>query len=273
MADRALLPALWRVETVERETDDTVTLDLTPGPEAEPIAFAPGQFNMLYVFGVGEVPISISGDPGAASLRHTVRAVGAVSAALCALKSGASVGLRGPFGSSWPLEEADGRDVVIIAGGIGLAPLRPLLECLYAESDRFGRISLLYGARSPEQLLFEADRRRWAERFDVQVTVDRAGGDWTGAVGFVTELIDRAQFDGGSGVACLCGPEIMMRFVAGELHGHGVEDERIWLSLERNMQCAVGTCGHCLFGPEFICKDGAVFRYDRVAHLLAVKAL
>jgi len=270
-----LTPRVARVLKRRRETPGVFTLDIAlDGGTSGPAAFAPGQFNMLTVFGVGEVPISFSGDPAEpARLAHTVRGVGAVSNAMAGLKPGAPIGLRGPFGVGWPIDEARGRDVVIIAGGIGLAPLRPLLYGLLAERESFGKIVLLYGARSPGDILFRNELQRWRRRFDmeVEVTVDHAATDWRGHVGVVTKLIPRSQFDPLESTAFVCGPEVMMRFAIKALETAGVADDSIYLSMERNMKCAVGLCGHCQFGPAFICKDGPVFRYDRVRDLLALK--
>ena len=272
----SLLPRSFRVERVRKETLDTFTLELRP-PEVEaPFAFAPGQFNMLYAFGVGEVPISISGDPARpASLVHTTREVGTVTRAMRRLKPGDTLGVRGPFGSGWPVAEARGADVVIVAGGIGLAPLRPALHHVLAARNYYGNVALLYGTRTPADILFRQELQQWHSRFDLQVhvTVDRALGDWKGNVGVVTTLIPRAGFDPQSTVAMVCGPEIMMRFTVLELEKRGVARENIYLSMERNMKCAVGFCGHCQYGPTFICRDGPVFRYDRVAPLLAVREI
>jgi NAD(P)H-flavin reductase len=271
-----MLPQPYRVQRARRELHDTWTLDLAPGERDGAITYRPGQFNMLYAFGVGEIPISISGDPTrAASLVHTVRAVGAVSRALCALKSGSAVGVRGPFGSAWPLEECQGRDVLVMAGGIGLAPLRPVVYELLAHRQRYGRVWLLDGARTPGDLLYKAEVERWQTRgtIDVLVTVDRGIAAWTGSVGVVTRLVERARFDAATAIAMVCGPEIMMRFSARELLNRGIAADRIYVSLERNMQCAVAHCGHCQFGPVLVCRDGPVFRYDRVADLLLVREL
>ena len=262
-----MLPHPYCVQHVRRETGDTFTLELEPQTNGAAPAFAAGQFNMLYVFGVGEVPISISGDPTRpGTLVHTTRAVGPVTKAMVKLKRGEVVGVRGPFGRSWPVQEAAGSDVVIVAGGIGLAPLRPALYHLLAERKNYGRIVLLYGVRTPAEILYRRDLELWRARFDleVRVTVDRAMGDWLGNVGVVTTLIPRAPFDPLSTVALVCGPEIMMRFTLQELKKRGVPLEDIYVSLERNMKCAIGFCGHCQFGPNFVCKDGAVFRYDRI---------
>ncbi len=261
-----MLPRPYVVERVRRETADTFTLELRP-QDGGIAPFVAGQFNMLYVFGVGEVPISVSSDPAwVKTLAHTTRAVGAVTKAMCKLKRGEVLGVRGPFGSHWPVKESAGADVVIVAGGIGLAPLRPAICQLLAERENYGRIVLLYGTRTPADILFRRDLEIWRSRFDleVHVTVDRAMGAWRGNVGVVTTLIHRAPFDPLNAVAAVCGPEVMMRFTVQELRKRGVEPENIYLSLERNMKCAIGLCGHCQFGPAFVCRDGPVFRYDRI---------
>ncbi|MGE5269466.1 MAG: FAD/NAD(P)-binding protein [Thiohalocapsa sp.] len=266
-----MVPTVVRVRTRRRETRDTWTLALDAGQH-----FAPGQFNMLYAFGIGEIPVSISGDPAAPRpLVHTVRAVGAVSDALTRLRPGEALGLRGPFGTPWPVDDAAGSDVVVIAGGLGLAPLRPAIYRLLATRERFGRIALLYGTRSPEDILFRRELERWRRRFDlaVEVTVDHAPDSWHGDVGVVTKLIGRAGFDPARTAAMVCGPEIMMRFAAAALGDAGVPPARIYVSLERNMKCAVGQCGHCQFGPTLLCRDGAVMRYDRVQPLLMTREL
>lgn len=275
-APEPLLPTPWRIEQVRQETADTFTLSLAPTGAPTPLSFAAGQFNMLYVFGIGEVPISISGNPTAPTpLTHTTRRVGTVTRAMAKLKPGDALGVRGPFGTGWPLAEAAGRDVVLVAGGIGLAPLRPALYYLLAHRQNFGRIVVLHGTRTPQDLLFRSEVRRWSQRDDlyVQGTVDRAAGPWRGNVGVVTTLIPQAPFDPSNSVALLCGPEVMMRFTALELQKRGLPAERIFVSLERNMHCAVGYCGHCQYGPEFVCRDGPVFRYDRVKPWLNVREL
>ena len=275
-AAEPMLPAPWRVEQVRKETADTFTLALAPVAHAPPLTFAPGQFNMLYVFGVGEVPISISGNPAEPSpLTHTTRAVGTVTRAMWKLKPGDTLGVRGPYGTGWPVADAAGREVVLVAGGLGMAPLRPALYQLLARRADFGRIVVLIGARTPQDLLFRPELRRWAARRDLHVhaTVDRAVGQWRGNVGVVTTLIPHAPFDPSNTVVMVCGPEVMMRFTALELQKRGVPPERIFVSLERNMKCAIGFCGHCQYGPSFVCKDGPVFRYDRVKPLLNVREL
>ena len=264
-----MLPVAYRILRVRRETHDTRTLEIDAGDRG--LAFAPGQFNMLYAFGKGEVPISISGDPARpARLVHTVRAVGAVSRALADSQAGGMLGVRGPFGTHWPLRAAETRDVVLVAGGIGLAPLRPALYALLGARERFGRIVLLYGARTPGDLLYGRELARWREDVDLQleVTVDRAAGDWRGHVGVVTTLLGRAEFDPDGSVAMVCGPEVMMRFVVRDLLDCGMDPARVHVSMERNMKCAVGHCGRCQFGPAFVCKDGPVLSFDRIADLI-----
>lgn len=262
-----MLPAVYRVLRVRHEIADTFTMELEPGDGSAVPSFACGQFNMLYVYGVGEIPISISGNPAQVSpLVHTTRAVGVVSRAMRELKPGDALGVRGPFGSSWPVESAEGKDVVIVAGGIGLAPLRSVMHHVMDRRERYGRVALLYGARTPADILYRRELEHWRAQFDldVLVTVDRAAGAWRGSVGVVTKLIPRAPFDPLNTIAFVCGPEIMMRFTATELEKRGVAPDRLYVSMERNMKCAVGLCGHCQFGPRFVCKDGPVFRYSDV---------
>ena len=268
-----MTPRLGRIRRHRRETHDTFTLEIEP-EGGRPFAFRPGQFNMLYVFGTGEVPISISGDPDAPHvLTHTTREVGTVTRAMRRLKPGDAIGLRGPFGSGWPVEEAEGRDVVVIAGGIGLAPLRPVVYHLLAHRERYNRVVLLYGTRTPQDILYHREVRRWSSRLDVNVfaTVDRATRQWHGHVGVITTLIPRAPFDPNNALAMVCGPEAMMHFTVLELYGRGLEAEQIYLSMERNMQCAIGLCGHCQYGPSFVCKDGPVYRFDRIESIFSVR--
>ena len=269
-----ITPWPYRIHKVVRETHDTFSLDVVPREGARPRTFQPGQFNMLYAFGVGEVPISISGPKsGSKGMIHTVRDVGVVTGALHKLKKDQTIGLRGPFGSAWPIEEAKGYDVVIMAGGIGLAPLRPALYALLDQRDKFGEIVLLYGVRRPEDLLFTKEFENWRGKYGVQVklTVDTADREWKGNVGVVNTLVQRAKFDPSNTVAMICGPEVMMRFAVSELKRREVPEDQIFITMERNMKCAVGFCGHCQFGPAFVCKDGPVFRYDKVKQFFVVR--
>jgi len=268
-----MTPRTFRVVSKVRETDDIVTLALDPveGPQIE---LLPGQFNMIYAFGIGEVPISMSGRREE-SLLHTVRAVGAVTRAICEVDDDDVLGMRGPFGTDWGVQNHPGADVLIVAGGIGLAPLRPAIEQVLANRDLYGRFSILIGARSPELLVFDKDISRWRARLDTEVlvTVDVATSQWRGEVGLVTDLLPRAPFDPSKTVALICGPEIMMRGVATALLDRHVAPDRIRVSLERNMKCAIGHCGHCQFGPEFICKDGPIFPYRHVEELMRVREI
>jgi NAD(P)H-flavin reductase len=268
-----VVPRAFRVRRKRRDSRDTVTLELDP-IEGLPLSFTAGQFNMVYVMGVGEVPISISGSPlDPAPLVHTVRGVGPVSQAICEISRGATIGVRGPYGVGWPMVETVGKDIVLIAGGIGLAPLRPAMQQILAQRERYGRVALLAGARTPQDLLYVAELQKWRARFDVEVlvTVDSAAGGWAGHVGVVTKLIGLARFESDETVAMLCGPEVMMRFCVTELLQRGLRSEDIYLSMERNMKCAVGFCGHCQFGPTFVCKDGPVFQYARLEPFLKIR--
>jgi NAD(P)H-flavin reductase len=259
-----MVPAVARVVDRRRETADTWTLELEPRLE-----FEPGQFTMLASGGAGEVPISISGDPDGGRLVHTVRAVGAATRAICAAEPGRALALRGPFGTPWPTEAIEGADVVFVAGGIGLAPLRPAILRLLARPERYGRVTVLHGARTPDQLLYPGLLERWG----AATIVDTAGPGWTGGVGVVTKLIERAAIEPGTTVALLCGPEIMMRFAAPALAAKGVPADRTYVSLERNMQCGLGHCGHCQLGPTLICRDGPVYRWSDVEPWLGVREL
>ncbi len=263
-------PAPARVISRRRETHDTVSLVVEGGGGGP----RPGQFNMLYALGQGEIPISISGSSDGLTT-HTIRAVGPVSSALAGLRPEAVIGVRGPFGRGWPLDQCRGRDVLVIAGGVGLAPLRLAVLALLEERDAYGRLTLLYGARTPEDLLFRRELERWRGRFDFQVlvSVDAAGRGWRGDVGVVTGLFRRVAVDPDETVALVCGPEVMMRFAAAGLQELGVEPDRTWVSMERNMQCGAGVCGHCQLGPFVICRDGPVFNMAQVGDLMGVREL
>ncbi len=266
------LPKTCTVGRVEKLTEDTVSFTLSPDDGSE-VVFEPGQFNMIYAFGVGEIPISISGGDSN-NFHHTVRAIGSTSKALLNLKPGMKVGIRGPYGSTWPLRVCEGGDVVVVAGGIGLAPIRPVVQYLDDHRDKFNKRILLIGARSPDHLIFHEDIERWKEAgIEVHISVDTATPNWKGTVGVVTKLFSNIDFDAGNAKAIVCGPEIMMRFCAGEFIARGLPPEDIYISMERNMKCAIGLCGHCQFGADFICKDGPVFTYERVGKRMTVKEL
>lgn len=283
----AALPAAvanpWLSDTVVvRETVaeapgvTTYRLAFADERRAEAFTFRPGQFGMLYVPGVGESPIGISG----ASQRErtwsfTVRVAGNTTRALSGLRAGDTLGLRAPFGSAWPLDECLGADVLIVAGGLGLPPLRPVIHELIAHRRQYGRVTLIYGSRTPDTLIYAREYDDWLRQgIDVLTTVDRADLGWTGHVGVVPLLVDSLQpLVPERTIVLTCGPEVMMRYTVRSAVARGIPVERIWISTERNMQCAVGLCGHCQLGPEFICKDGPVFRYDRVERYLAVEGL
>jgi NAD(P)H-flavin reductase len=266
------------IRDIRNEVEGVATYDLAFQDEAVRAAyrFTPGQFNMLYLPGAGEIAISISDDPKDTDVfSHTVRVAGNVTRTLARMKVGDTLGLRGPFGTCWPLADCIGRDVILVAGGIGLAPLRPAVYALLNDRRQFGRLNLLYGARSAETLLYASEYGEWTGRgLIVHTTVDRSTPPWQGNVGVVTLLLQRLQsFDPNHAVLLCCGPEVMMKFTVMAALNRGLAPEQIWVSMERNMQCAVGLCGHCQLGPEFICKDGPIFRYDRIAPFIDIERL
>lgn len=254
------------VSSVRKETPDTFTLlfDLRDG--RGPADFMAGQFNMLYLYGVGEVPISVASWRKEKSLMHTVRSVGTVTTLITKLGVGEPIGLRGPFGKQWPLADAAGKQLLVIAGGLGLPPLRPVIEEARAKPDRFDGVKILYGARTPDDLIYRHEYEKWgtAEGCEFLLTVDRGTKGWSGNVGVVTTLFRNAGIHPKQAVAFVCGPELMLKFSILELTRMGVSPENIFVSMERNMSCGVGTCGHCQLGPLFICRDGPVFDYPRL---------
>jgi NAD(P)H-flavin reductase len=268
-----MVPESFVVRERVQETADTWTLVLDALDRAGP-AIGPGQFVMVYVFGVGEVPISVSGPPDRAGpVVLTVRAVGAVTEAICATEPGGVLGLRGPIGTAWPIADAQGADVIVVAGGIGLAPLRPVVLHALDRRPEYGEVVVLYGARTPDDLLFTSQLDEWRSDAAVDVTVDAAELGWRGKVGVVPKLLPGAAFDPERAVAFVCGPEVMMRFTVQALLDRGVAPDRIHLSLERNMRCGLGHCGHCQLGPTLICRDGPVYSYATAAPWLEVREL
>jgi NAD(P)H-flavin reductase len=266
-----MTPQPARVVRAKRETQDTFTLDVAPVDGPLP-GFDPGQFSMLYVFGVAELPISISGDPDReGGLTYTVRSVGPATQALISRTENDCVGIRGPFGNAWPLESARGKDIVIVAGGIGLAPIRPAIYRIMHRRQEYGRLIILYGARSPGDVLYRKQLAQWGHHLNTQVlvTVDYGGLHWRGNVGVVTTLFRHVRLNPERTVVFVCGPEIMIRYVAMELNQRGVAGPDIYVSMERNMKCGIGLCGHCQFGPLFVCRDGPVYPYSRVAGWMA----
>jgi NAD(P)H-flavin reductase len=273
----SMIPSFAEIRRVIWETDDTFTLLIDPPKNnGTGFSFVPGQFNMVYSFGIGESAISISSDPAKPNiLAHTIHRVGIVTSALSKVKRGDLIGIRGPFGRGWPLEEAVGKDVCIATGGIGLAPLRPVIYSLIRRRDAFRRIIILYGARSPLDLLYRVELEQWSKLPNIEVitTVDRGDWTWKGYIGVVTNLFSYIKMDSRETIAMVCGPEVMMKFTVEELQRRGLTPEQIYISMERNMKCGVGLCGHCQFGPKFICKDGPVFRLPEVYHLLEKKEI
>ncbi len=270
-----MTPTPFRVRSAREELSHTFTLELVP-PNGD-FQFKPGQFTMVYAFGIGEVPISISSSPTReATILQTIRRTGAVTHALGRLKPGDFVGIRGPYGTPWPMEEAEGRDLLIIGGGIGLAPLRPAIYHAMENRDKYERVIVLYGTRTPDDILFKSQLERFSARTDVTslITVDAADRGWQGSVGVVTRLIGRVGFEPSNTTAMVCGPEIMMTVTAERLmEGYAMAPENIYVTMERNMKCGIGVCGHCQFGSKFICTEGAVFPYTEVGRLFEIKGV
>jgi len=263
-----MLPHLATIQAVKPEAYgiSTFSVAFVDPEERARYRFQPGQFNMLYLPGAGEVAISLSSDPGESGMMgHTVRYAGSVTRAIGRLKPGDTIGVRGPYGSQWPLKKTLGHDLLIVAGGIGLAPLRPAILSILSQRDAYGRVLLLYGARTPADLLYTGEFEAWQRRgIDVHVTVDLADENWKGQVGVVPQLFYRVRVDHKKTLVMTCGPEIMMRFVIYEALARRIPKESIFISMERNMKCAVGFCGHCQFGPTFICKQGPVLNFAAI---------
>ena len=270
------LPA--EAEIVERidETRDifTLRLRLTDAAAHAAYDFAPGQFNMLYLHGVGEVAISIVSDPEeGGTLDHTIRALGRVTKGLAALRPGQCIGIRGPYGRGWPMQEAEGRDVLLITGGLGCAPLVSVINYIVLRRPRYGKLCIVQGVKHSADLIWRDRYERWSELPDTRVLLaaDRGAADWRWHVGLVTDLLQDVDIEPDRAVALMCGPEAMMNAAARSLLARGFDATQLHLSMERNMHCAVAQCGHCQFGADFVCRDGPVFSYDRIARLLPVK--
>lgn len=266
--EHLLAPNWAEIKEIVHEAEDVATFWLEYSDEAlaNNYTFGHGQYNMLYLPGYGEAAISISSDPEKPRLiGHTIRFVGNVTRAISRLQIGESIGIRGAFGTTWPIEAYKGHDIVLAAGGIGLAPLRPVIYHILNHREDYGRVVILYGARTPNDLLFRQEYSEWEKQgIEVMPTVDRADDNWEGQVGVVPMLFYHLRFDNEKTVVFSCGPEIMMRFVVFEGLARRISPERMYLSMERNMKCGQGFCGHCQLGPFFICKDGPVFRFDQL---------
>jgi NAD(P)H-flavin reductase len=272
-----MVPHLVKINKMVWETEQVFTIYLTPNEGMDgKFSFLPGQFNMLYVFGIGEAAISISSSPyKPGTIIHTIHKVGTVTSALSKFKKGSYVGIRGPFGNGWPVEEAKGNDICILAGGIGLAPLRPVIYSLFKNRRDFGKITILYGARTPQDMLYRVELEQWSKlnNVRVEVTVDHGDQSWKGNIGFAANLLSYVELDNKNTITMICGPEMMMKYSIEELIEKGIPAQNIYLSLERNMKCAVGFCGHCQYGPNFICKDGPVFNYPEIRYLFERKEI
>jgi NAD(P)H-flavin reductase len=268
-----MVPRPFRIERVRREVEATFTWHLRAHDGAA-FHYLPGQFNMLYAPGVGESAISISGDCREPSiLVHTVREVGAVTKAMGHLRAGATVGVRGPFGSGWPVEAGYGHDVVFVTGTIGLAPLRPLIYEVLHRREHYGKVIICYGSRGVDDILYERDLHQWRGRFDleVHVTVHTSPSGYRGRVGSVAGAVKIANFHGPNTVAYVCRSEALTRPAVQALADRGITSDRIYVTLERNMKCGIGFCGHCQFGPTFMCKEGPVYRFDGIERIFAIR--
>lgn len=265
-----MIPVPFVISKIKRENKDTFTIELETPNKFE---FKAGQFNMLYLFGVGEVAISISGDQNKTDkLVHTIRNVGTVTNRISNLKKNDVLGVRGPFGSSWKIENFHQKDIFIIAGGLGLAPVRPIIYYIINNRNKFNKVTILYGTKKPSEIIFEKELHKWKSKFDIdlKIIVDKPDSNWKGNTGLITTLIKDLNIDPNKSIAMICGPEIMMKFSAIEMENKGVNPQNIYLSMERNMKCAIGLCGHCQYGSKFICKDGPVFSYLEIKHLLDI---
>lgn len=270
------IPKLAQIIEKRHEAKNIYTFRLrfSSDEEQEAYSFAPGQFNMLYVFGVGEIAISISGDPSdREGIDHTIRVVGTVSRAMGSCEEGDTLGVRGPFGSQWPLQEARGKDVLVITGGLGCAPVMGAIHYIIKRRSDYGKLKILHGIKAPRDLIYRQKLEEWKQFPDTEVhlTSDEADKDWKFSVGVVTNLMDKIEIDPANTVVMMCGPEVMMKFALKELKKHSIGSDQIYLSMERNMKCAMGFCGHCQYGPHFICRDGPILRYDQVAGLFPVR--
>ncbi len=269
-------PAAAEIIACKQESASIVslTLRLSDRALADRFEFQPGQFNMLYLYGAGEIPVSISSDPSSPDpLVHTIRDVGRISHGLVRLRPGDRIGLRGPFGRGWPVEDACRRDVIVITGGLGCAPVIPVIDYVIQRRRDYGRLIIMQGVKHSDDLIWRARYDAWAEQPDTQVLLAADVGDrqWNGTVGPVTGLFKQAQLRTGNSMAFLCGPEPMIRACVQQLLEKGLPPDRIWISMERNMQCALGQCGHCQFGARFVCRDGPVFCYADIRHLFGRK--
>lgn len=272
-------PHLPHVAVIDERTQEssnifTLRLQYEDTGLQDAFEFAPGQFNMVTLFGVGEIPISIVNDPlDSHFFDHTIRVVGRVSEGMSRLQPGDRVGIRGPFGRGWPMERIKGQDVLLITGGLGCAPLVSVIRYLIRRREDYGHIHILQGVKHSNDLIWREQYDEWAKIRDVHIMLaaDVASKGWSGQQGMVTELIDQISLRSQRTVVLLCGPELMMLAAVAALREQGIPDSQIWFSMERNMQCGIGQCGHCQVGPKFVCRDGPVFCYSELADFFGAK--
>ena len=272
-------PHLPHVAVIDERTQEspnifTLRLQYEDTGMQEAFEFSPGQFNMVTLFGVGEIPISIVNDPlDSHFFDHTIRVVGRVSEGMSRLQPGDRVGIRGPFGRGWPMERIKGQDVLLITGGLGCAPLVSVIRYLLRRREDYGHIHILQGVKHSDDLIWREQYNEWAKARDVRIMLaaDVASKNWSGQQGMVTELIDQISLRSQRTVVLLCGPELMMLAAVATLRELGIPDNHIWFSMERNMQCGIGQCGHCQIGPQFVCQDGPVFCYSELADFFGAK--
>lgn len=268
------------IKWIKKETRDTSTyaLKISDSEIQKAFSYKPGQFSMLSVGGIGEAPISISSAPSDHDMTYTIRVAGDVTTAISRLSAGDAIGIRGPFGKGWPLDEIYDSELLLIAGGLGIAPLRPVIrEVLKKHKKNFTkrRPVIIYGSKTPKDIVFRNEFPAYRELFDVSMIVNFADPEeyWKGQIGIVTDSLKKISFNPLNAIAFICGPEVMMQAAAKELVIAGVPGEKIFVSLERNMNCGIGICGHCMFGPKFVCKDGPVFRLTEIEDLFGVKEI
>jgi len=270
------LPQTAIIDKRTQESPDIFSLRLSfTNSDAHKIfEFKPGQFNMLSLFGIGEIPISIVSDPDDRHFfDHTIRVVGRVTQALSQLKTGAQIGIRGPFGNPWPMSQAKGKDIVLVTGGLGCAPLVAVINYIFNRRDEYGKVYILQGVKHSDDLIWRHQYESWGKEKDVYVglAADVTSKEWPWSKGFVTELITPLILKPENTIAMTCGPEMMMSAAIKNLLNKNIAGHNIWLSMERNMQCAIGQCGHCQLGPKFVCQDGPVFCYEDIADLMTIK--
>lgn len=257
------MPLSGKIEEIKQLTSDVRLFKVRTDV---PVDYIPGQFFMVSVWSAGEVPISVASLPEKNGLMELcIRKIGVVTSTIHSLDTGQTIGLRGPYGKGFPIGISKGRDVVLVAGGIGIAPLRPLMQQFIKNYHEVGKVTLLYGSRTPDEIIFQDEVEEWAKNgITVVLTVDRGNDNWNGNVGLVTSLWPEVHTNFKKAVAYICGPDVMIKAAMRDLFFLGMPDERIITTLEAHMKCGVGKCGHCYAGPKYICTDGPVFSYKEI---------